>query len=269
MKFADILICIDGSAIGQSRLKSGLALAARSGARVLGYYVASPRELPGEGIFSLLTTDDTPMTETIDTAEAEFTRQLVANSTEGEWVLGSRSIDDLLKYARCADLVVVGLGDPDMPSADPQGLDVERLVLECGRPVLGIPIANVPETIGKNVMVAWDAGRASARALHDAIPFLRDAEAISIVSVDIDPLSSQSPAHVVEHLERLGITAKVDTTMSLDLPIGEEILSRVDWEDIDLLVAGAFGHSRVWEHLFGGPSMTLIHQMMVPVLVSH
>jgi nucleotide-binding universal stress UspA family protein len=146
---------------------------------------------------------------------------------------------------------------------------VERLVIECGRPVLGIPSANVPEAIGRNVMIAWDGSRTASRALHDAIPFLRDAASITIVSIDIDPLSIHAPANVVKHLERSGISAKVDTSLSLDLPIGEELLSRVDWEQIDLLVAGAFGHSRVWEHLFGGPSMTLIHQMMVPVLVSH
>ncbi|MCP4305577.1 MAG: universal stress protein, partial [bacterium] len=143
------------------------------------------------------------------------------------------------------------------------------LVIECGRPVLGIPIANVPEEIGKNIMVAWDGSRESARALHDAIPFLREAATIKIVSIGSRPSSVRSPTTVAGHLGRLGITADVDTALDMQLPIGEEILSRIEREDVDLLVAGAFGHSRVREHLFGGVSRTLLHQMMVPVLVSH
>ena len=57
--------------------------------------------------------------------------------------------------------------------------------------------------------------------------------------------------------------------MDLQLPVGEEILSRIDREGVDLLVAGAFGHSRLIEHIVGGVSRSLLHQMMIPVLVSH
>ena len=67
----------------------------------------------------------------------------------------------------------------------------------------------------------------------------------------------------------MGLDASVDTELDLKLPIGEEILSRVERAEVDLLVAGAFGHSRLREHLIGGVSDTLLHQMMVPVLVSH
>jgi nucleotide-binding universal stress UspA family protein len=181
----------------------------------------------------------------------------------------SRRVEDIVKYARCVDLVIVGLGVPDDPTSDPQALDTEQLVIECGRPVLGIPIANVPEHIGQNIMVAWDGSRESSRALHDAIPFLREATTIKIVSIKSDPTSVISPSAVVAHLKRLGISATVDTTTDLRLPIEDEIFTRVDWEGVDLLVAGAFGHSRVREHLFGGVSRTILHQMMVPVLVSH
>lgn len=271
MKLADILLSSNGTRHGRAATKAALDLAARSGARVLSYYVPSPTELPVENEMSLENPDEAPPTEAVDAAEAEFDRLLQSNGVEGEWALGNadEAINDLARYARNADIVVVSLGDPDDPSSDPQGVDVEKLVMACGRPVLGIPVANVPETIGRNVMVAWDGSREATRALHDAVPLLHDAQSITIASIDIDPLSILSPANAVEHLRRMGINAKVDTSLSLDLPIGEEILSRVDWEQIDLLVAGAFGHRRLWEHLFGGPSMTLIHQMMVPVLLSH
>lgn len=263
MQLADILVCIDASPTGRKRMDYGLGLAARSGARVTGYYIA------GEGPTFDLRHEQ--QSETTELAAVEFDRQLSANSIEGTWVLGERSrgVEDVVNYARCADLVVLGLGPPDDPSTDPQGLDVERIVIECGRPVLGLPIVNLPETIGKRILLAWDGHRACTRALHDLLPFLREAELVKVVSVDTDPFFVASATNAVAHLKRLGVAAEVDTALDLQLPIGEELLSRIEREEIDLLVAGAFGHSRIWEHMFGGTSRTLLHQMMVPVLVSH
>jgi len=263
MQFADILVCIDGSLTGRKRTDLALALAARSRARLTGLY------LPGKG--NAVGLRDNGQAETNEAAAVEFDRQLTANSIEGTWVLGDRSrgVEDVVNHARCSDLVIIGLGPPDDPGADPQGLDVERIVVDCGRPVLGLPIVSLPETIGKRILLAWDGRRACTRALHDALPFLREAAAVKVVSVDADPFFIASATNAVAHLKRLGVTAEVDTALDLQLPIGEEILSRIEREEIDLLVAGAFGHSRIWEHLVGGTSRTLLHQMMVPVLVSH
>ena len=94
-------------------------------------------------------------------------------------------------------------------------------------------------------------------------------ELLSGPGTDGDPTSVLSPGTLVHHLKRLGITAAIDTELDMQLPIGDEILSRIEREEVDLLVAGAFGRSRMWERLFGGTSRTLLHQMMVPVLASH
>ncbi|MBZ0230297.1 MAG: universal stress protein [Bauldia sp.] len=264
MKFGDILVCIDASPTGRKRRDLAFALAGRSGARVIGYYV------PHEGI----PPNDPRKSrqgEEADAAALDFDRCAQSNSLEGQWILGgkSRGVADIVDYSRCADLVVVGLGPPDDPDSDPQGLDVEELVVECGRPVLGIPIVESSDTIGQRVLVAWDGSRACTRALHDAVPFLREAAAVKVVSIDSDSFTAVSATSVVAHLRRLGITAEVDKSLDLRLPIGEEILSRIEREEMDLLVAGAFGRSRIWEHLFGGTSRLLLHQMMIPVLVSH
>lgn len=262
MKFGDILVCIDASPTGRRRRELAFALAGQAGARVIGYYV--PREDVPPG-------DSRKQEEELDAAALDFDRRLQSNSLEGQWILGSKSrgVADIVDYSRCVDLVVVGLAPPDDPGSDLQGMDVERLVVECGRPVLGIPIVEFSDTIGQRVLVAWDGSRACTRALHDAVPFLREAAAVKVVSIDSDPFAAGSATNVVAHLKRLGISAEVDKSLDLRLPIGEEILSRIEREEMDLLVAGAFGHSRIWEHLFGGASRVLLHQMMIPVLVSH
>jgi nucleotide-binding universal stress UspA family protein len=265
MQFGDILVCIDESASGRKRTDLALALAARSHARVLGYHLAPRR---GRSMEDFL---DASEAATGDTAATEFERQLSLRGLDGTWVPGNgaHKVDDLVDHARCVDLVIAGLGVPDDPASDPQDLDIERLIVDCGRPVLGIPIANVSADFGQNIMLAWDGSRESTRAVHDAIPFLREAATIRIVSIDGDPISVLSPGTLVHHLKRLGITAAIDTELDMQLPIGDEILSRIEREEVDLLVAGAFGRSRMWERLFGGTSRTLLHQMMVPVLASH
>jgi len=259
MQFGDILVCMDRAETGRERTQLVLALAVRSHARVVGYYLP-PRQKGGEG-----------EVENLDDAAADFARQLTMHSLEGTWIVAGASHreEEIATLARYVDLVVVGLGDPDDPASDPERLDTEQLVIGCGRPVLGIPIANVPERIGENILVAWDGSREAARALHDAIPFLRDAATIKIASIESKRTSVGGPSAVVAHLQRLGISATVDTMTDLGLPIEDEIFTRVDWEHVDLLVAGAFGHSRVRERVLGGVSRSLLHQMMVPVLVSH
>jgi nucleotide-binding universal stress UspA family protein len=132
-----------------------------------------------------------------------------------------------------------------------------------------IPVMATSEQIGTNIMIAWDGSRQASRAMHDALPFLHDATTVQIVSIDADLLATASVNEAVAHLHRLGITATIDDQLDLRLPVGQEILSRIDRYGVDLLVAGAFGHSRLIEHIVGGASRSLLHQMMVPVLISH
>lgn len=265
MRLGDILVCMDGSDTGRRRTDRALEIAQRAKARVVGY------QLLRSGGPIVETAVDRPLADDIEAAADEFSRKLEQTGLEGAFVSGTRdhSVADIARHARTVDLIVAGLGIPDDPRSDPQGIDFDQLVLECGRPVLGLPIVDRPGRLGDRAMVAWDGSREAARALHDALPFLQEASSVTVVAIDIDRTSPLSPDKVAEHLGRHGVRATIDASFDMKLPIGEEILSRVEREEIDLLVAGAFGHSRVRERLFGGASRTLLHQMMVPVLASH
>jgi nucleotide-binding universal stress UspA family protein len=265
MHFGDIVASIDHTESGQARLATALALAARSEAHLTCYYLM-PRRGPAVEDFL----DEPPAAE-VENASQDFERQLSLHNVKGTWVLGNpaRAAEELIAYSRCADLVVVGLGIPEEPVSKDNPIDVERLVLGTSRPVLGLPITHRSQPIGKRVMVAWDGSREASRAMHDALPFLRQAELVRVVGLDRDPLAIASPNEAVAHLRRAGIEASLDAQLDLNLPVGEEILSRLERDDIDLLVAGAFGHSRLIERVAGGATRLLLHQMMVPVLVSH
>ena len=278
MQIADILVCIDASAEGRQRMRVAMSLASRFGAWVTGYYV-SPTQGVFEGVPNAASDLRAPpeMEEVSagDVAEevlAEFEDGLKSKGLGGSWILGERSADlsDLVARARCVDLVVAALAPLPGYPADLQPIDIDPVVVGCGRPVLGLPLANLPEKIGSDVVIAWDGSREAARAVHDALPFLRLARSVRIVSLHADKASAGGAEQILAHLHRHRVPAAIDanTTLSMDTP-EDEILARLQIPEADLLIAGAFGHSRIRERLFGGASRTFLHQMMIPVLVSH
>jgi nucleotide-binding universal stress UspA family protein len=211
----------------------------------------------------------TPAGEIEERIRDEFETELKQRGLDGEWLIGDKTADlnGILQHGRCADLIVAGL---TVTASDLPQPDIEKLVVGSGRPVLGIPPGNLPEKIGKTIALAWDGSREASRAVHDAIPFLRDAESIRIISIAATSHPVDTGDELQAHLRRQEITAAVDIDRGLHVESPEEeILMRLQLPEADLLVAGGFGHSRFSEHLFGGASRTFLHQMMIPVLVSH
>jgi len=127
--------------------------------------------------------------------------------------------------------------------------------------------------IGKCVLVAWDASREAARAVADAMPLLAAADAVIVLAVDPQPGPDghgEIPgADIALHLARHGVKAQIERTVSAGVPIGELLLSRAADLGADMLVMGAYGHSRVRELLLGGATRSILASMTIPVLMSH
>jgi nucleotide-binding universal stress UspA family protein len=142
-----------------------------------------------------------------------------------------------------------------------------------GRPILVVPYAGHFARIGQRVVIGWDASREAARAVNDAMPLLAAAEAVTVLTIDPE----QSPrghgeipgADIALHLARHGVTAQVERTVSAGIGIGNTLLSRAADLEADLLVMGAYGHSRVRELLLGGVTRTMLTSMTLPVLMAH
>ena len=174
-------------------------------------------------------------------------------------------------HARYADLVVIGQPNPDEGSGVEPGF-AHRLVLAAGRPVLAVPYAGEFKTIGKRVLVAWNAGREATRAVTDAIPLLRTADEVTVTAVrpGRTPGHGEVPgADIGLYLSRHGVRVKVAAIEATDIDVGNELLSRAADRSCDLIVMGAYGHSRVSELVLGGVTRTLFDSMTVPVLMSH
>jgi len=175
---------------------------------------------------------------------------------------------NLPHFARGFDLVVVEQPTPEQHAF--AGGPIGSIVSGCGRPVLATPYIRKDPASFDNIVVAWDAGASAARALGDAIPILKRAKSVEIVTVANGNADRSSPggAEVVRHLARHGIHAAFK-----DIPGGidaaEMLLSYVADSGAKMMVTGAYGHSRVVETVVGGATRTLLDSMTIPLLMSH
>ena len=178
----------------------------------------------------------------------------------------------LVRHAHCSDLTVLTQADPNAPGHRFAQALVEQVVLYSARPTLVLPYAGRVATLGSNVLVAWDDSREAARALSDALPLLRLAKRVQVLSwseggTDDKTLRPRLDA-LNQWLKWHGISAdlSVETT---DIGIDDAMLSRAADLSTDLIVMGAYGHARWTERVFGGATRGLLATMTVPVLMSH
>lgn len=173
------------------------------------------------------------------------------------------------RVARCFDLVIVGQNDPDKRGAD--DIIVESALFDSGRPLVVVPYIQSAPLKLDNVMVCWDGSRTAARAVADAMPFLKRAGRVEIVIVANEPGKEKliEGADVGQHLARHGLNVTVERVPAGDVDIGNVLLSHAADAGTDFLVMGGYGHSRMREFVLGGVTARILSSMTVPVLMSH
>ena len=177
----------------------------------------------------------------------------------------------LVRHAHCSDLSVLTQADPAAPGHALAQQVVEQVVLYSARPTLILPYVGRHESLGSKVMVAWDDSREATRALSDALPLLRRAEQVQVVSWnegDDDPTLRPRLDALHRWLMWQGVAADVRVETS-GIAIADAMLSRAADLNADLIVMGAYGHARWAERMLGGATRGLLASMTVPVLMSH
>ncbi|QQS13029.1 MAG: universal stress protein [Rhodospirillales bacterium] len=181
-----------------------------------------------------------------------------------EWRQVEGSASQVLPPAGAvADLIVMGQ-DP----ADSDGSVVAEVALTAGRPILCVPHSGTFTSVGRRVLLAWNGSRRSARAAHDAIPLMRGAERVVLFAAEEDDgvaTATDAAAHLAAH----GVKVELRRAHLGDLDAGTALLNAVTDDGVDLLVMGAYGHSRFREFVFGGATRTVLGSMTVPTLLSH
>ena len=182
-------------------------------------------------------------------------------------------VQGLATSARYADLIVLGQVDAENTDGPEQRDFPDHAILAAGRPLLMIPYAGTFNTIGEQVVVAWSATRESTRAVTDALPLLQRAKKVTVIIADAKPgaggYGASPGADIALYLARHGVTVEVSLEQTAGIDVGSLLLSRIADLDADLLVMGAYGHSRMRELVLGGVTRTILRQMTVPVLMSH
>jgi nucleotide-binding universal stress UspA family protein len=272
----DILVVIDNAATAARRLAPVAALAKRFEARLTGFFATG---LPAAASFGDIATGaqlvDAYMAAQRDEAvkaEAAFRQELGRLQIAGDWMWREEDITESVTSAgRLFDLVVLGQTNPDAESPVPRVLP-EDVVQALGRPVLVVPYVGEFATFD-HVMIAWNGTREAARALFDAMFIIERADAVTVIEVDTPGSGGAPPSHlaadVVAALKRRGIEAAAEPTVTDGTPVADIILSRAADLTADLIVMGAYSHSRLRELVLGGVSRSFLQEMTVPVLMSH
>lgn len=276
MAYKDILVYADGSKAAKSRFDAACALAASHGAHLAALHV---RQLPfvpadfGAGVPPLVIEWQERAADELVAEATKAVEEARRRSGQAiEWRLAQGEIGAVtLLHSRYADLTIVSQGADDVSEATVADGLPEALVMGSGRPALIVPRYGQFSTVGERVLVAWNRTREATRAVHDALPLLTRAKAVTVM--EVNPRKGEVPhiagAEIATHLARLGVKAEVSSTVAEDINVGDAILSRLSDLGADLLVMGAYGHSRLREYAFGGVTLHILKHMTVPVLMSH
>jgi len=283
MELRDIIVLVDGSKAGEARLALAVDLARRAPGRLTGVGIIGRSSIvdavpfivgPGLGLLASGSTASEPGFEGVPLIELDERR---FRSASGELAADWRVADygetrELIELGLLADLIILGQAHPG-EGASPWGFHPEDVILAAGCPCLVVPYAGSFETIGKNVLVAWDDSREAARALRAAKPLLRDAESVTVIGVSRREQAAEtcgiSLDQVAARLTAGGIKARAEPDLRGGLKVADVLLNRASDLSADLLVTGSFHHSRIRETLVGGVSRDVLEHMTVPVLMSH
>lgn len=206
----------------------------------------------------------------------KFEACIKAEGLRGEW----RSVtsiypevaSSLIEHGRMTDLIIAS-----QPSQEPQAAVetdlVERLLLESGRPILILPQSWKAADMGTNVLAGFNGTKESCKALFESIDFMKNARNVTLVWVDPYRQSEEAGnvpgAEMSTVLARHGITTTAEPMMTDGRSAGEALLVRARDIGADLIIMGAYAHSRLNQYVFGGATKFILGNMTLPVLMAH
>ncbi|HEY8880664.1 MAG TPA: universal stress protein [Roseateles sp.] len=280
MSFRTILVHLDHSRHAASRVAAAGALTLQYDAHLIGLAPIGWALMPAETVpaLGLAAYQEAAMKELREQAQRcvdSFEQQVARlGITRCESRIEEGFAESAVaRAARYCDLTVVTQADPD-ESTSAAVLLPQDVLLQSGRPLLVLPYAgDWAIAPAARVLVGWNASRESARAMHDALPFLKAATHVEVVVFetpeDANLTHGQLPgADIGLWLARHGVAVEAKHVPA-KVGAGEALLSLAADMSADLIVAGGYGHSRFREAVLGGVTRTLLGSSPVPVLLSH
>jgi nucleotide-binding universal stress UspA family protein len=183
------------------------------------------------------------------------------------WLEAAPSGHDFVgSYGRVFDMIV--LARPGDEWQSPSMVTLESALFESGRPVLIAPPMS-PRTLATNVLIAWNCSTEQARTTADAMPLLRLAERVTIVTVEGATVAGPPAEQMARSLKVNGINAETMTLKARKGGAGEVLLAKAEELGCDLIVKGAYTQSRLRQMIFGGTTRHILANAKLPVLMAH
>lgn len=273
MSLKNILVAFNGSEGAVTALKYAAGLA-QSDTHVTVLLAHSRHDVSGSGGKWV----PASAREIIAQASATFLEEIEArySAVAGTLDLGDRlhfrretgRVDTVVsETARSFDLLVIGQDAPNEGVDEHVFLHPDRIALVSGRPVLIVPQGYDPKATHSHAVLAWDGGRAAARALSDALYLLEDQGRVTVLSVGETDLPRPAD-DLMSHLARHGVTADREKIPATPGP-ARALITYCEQKDPCLLVMGAYEHSKFREDFLGGMTARVFKRTPIPVLLSH
>jgi nucleotide-binding universal stress UspA family protein len=176
-----------------------------------------------------------------------------------------RQSEEIARYGRVSDMIVVP--SPDTEQSEPGFEIAEAALFDTGRPVMVAP-EKVPEVVGDSVAVAWNGSREAASAIAGALPYIVEAAQVTLVT-EPQTNGADGAANLVAYLARHGVSTAIAEMNGGNLAIGERLIATATVAGADLLVMGAYGHSRLRELVLGGATLSALKHPTLPLLMVH
>lgn len=273
MTYREILVHVKAYEGWSPHIDVALNVARQFGARLTGLYtireLAMIKLVLGAGSAAAREAEmrDEPLAAE---AERNFRNAAQKMGVSVDWQIGEGNANELLSLSgRYYDLVII-----EQTSSNELGLDVaEESAVHCGTPVLIVPKDRQVASVGKRIVIAWNASRQSAVALHGALGFVSRADQVTLLNGrdrDSFPSVTRWPKFDIAaylQMQSTSLTAKPFEVS--DAEVGTKLLEACREADADLLVMGAYGRSAWREFMFGGATRTVLRNMHLPVLMAH
>jgi len=273
MSYATLMVYVDAHGPSQQRIRLAASLADRFNATLIGVSALAVRStmvVEGAVVEDMTEADVKHIRTKLADRENWFRNTVGADHRKLEWrpVLDDPT-EGLAREARAADLVVIA--QTRRPGDVYAVLDPGGAILKMGRPALVVP-DEVNSLRAEHVIVGWKDTREARRALRDALPFLREAKRVTIVEICMpggEEKARQDIDDVARYLTRHKINSGPWITLQQEGTGASQLIRVAQDERADLVVVGAYGHSRLSERMFGGMTQDLLAVSPICCLMSH
>lgn len=278
MSYKTIVVYLDSTVTAKSLVNGAAIVAEKYGSHLIGLYVNPTIPIYSAGELALPALEAQFIEhhqKDAKSIKALFEEQTRGRSFVAEWRQVSATLSvhgTIADHARTSDLLIVG-ANMDIPTNDLAEDRISTIISANCRPTLYIPTANPITDIGQNILVGWDAGDESTRAIHGALSMLKRADKVDMLQ--INPSDDErnhtmgSASEMVATLARHDVNAELLFSACSHHQIAATLLKSAAEHSADMLVMGAYGHNKIHDFFLGSVTRGVIRDSKIPVLMSH